>query len=227
MQKPAIMQTGMPVMLTFHITEEGELIDLGAAQRTLHLVTANEDYRDLTHTLGLMRMMDGAYASPPLIFTQPGRHRVWIEIDDERKENPHGTSVDLIAYEDIMVAGPAAQPEIPLETDREVSLDGFTLRLDDTAETAGRETVLRFTITDAAGAPVPMPPHDPVLFALTNSDLSFFDHGHMSTDENGTAATYALRFPAAGNYALLAQTLVPSNGGWRMIEVHFLISVQP
>ena len=223
----AAVDTGEPMELRFRVLKEGKVQNLEEQTRSLHIVLASADLEDIAHSFGLPQDDQRAYVLSHT-FTRPGHYRIWAELDDDRKLNPHGKYADLIAFQDLIVTGDALDSVTPLLQQPSTTISGYTLSMEQTPIVAGQETTLRFTIRNSKGDLVTFPPApvEPFLFGLMSTDLSFFDHGHMFADTDGASVIYAETFPHAGAYAILTQAYFFDNGEWHGLEAHFAISVK-
>ena len=119
---------------------------------------------------------------------------------------------------------PAAdlKPEIPAEK----TVDGLRVRLDATGLRAGKEAVLRFTLTDAVNG-VPVTDLEPFLGApghmlIVNADLTEANHAHPEERATpGPSMSFQPLMPAAGPYKLWVQ--FQRKG--RVITVPFVVAV--
>lgn len=218
------LRTGEPSRLLFDVARDGRSVKLEQERKMFHVILVSADLRDLFHTPSAHRIADGRYEVVHS-FTRPGRYRTWVEIDDTKAPSRHGERADLIASRDIVVEGPSLTPVVPLTHGASAIVDGYTVFMEPSTLRSGVPTQLHLAVQDAEGRKIPLPEHDPVLYAMTSDDLSFFSHGHFNGDSDGHAVSPTIVFPTAGRYALLAQVRFIDRGTPHVLEVHTLLTV--
>jgi hypothetical protein len=103
-----------------------------------------------------------------------------------------------------------APPDLAGEIAPERTIDGVRVRLDSSNLKAGREAVLRFTLSDAATG-TPITDLQPFLGApghllIVNADLTEADHAHPEEPvAHGPSITFQPLLPAGGFYKLWLQ----------------------
>ncbi len=216
--------TGSPATLTIRPYKNGKPVDMTKENRSLHAVLLSEDNQDMLHTVNFHYQADGS-AELVQTFTRPGTYRVWIEVDDDSLEDPHGEHASLIAWQDFPVTGDTFAATVPPTPGAAVSGSGYTLTMSHDPLVAGAPLTLRFAVTDARGNLVDLPPHDPILFGLASADRAFFIHGHMYTDRDGKGARYDVTLPVPGRYDLFTQTFWMEGMEFRLLEGHFALNI--
>jgi hypothetical protein len=167
------------------------------AQRRLHLILVRRDLTGYQHLHPTMAA-DGTWGVP-LKVAEPGAYRVFA--DFRRDCEKHVLAADLLAPGDFQ---PRALPA-PATTAR---AGGYEVRLARPALRAGREALLRFTVSHG-GRPVrnlqPYLGARGHLVALRQGDLAYL---HAHPEERGGAADtipFAADFLSAGSYRLFMQ----------------------
>jgi hypothetical protein len=225
LETPATIVTGIPATLTLHILRDGEPTNVILDHRSLHAVLQSEDLEDLRHTVNFRYREDGAVELDQ-IFARPGRYRLWIEVDNDALENPHGPNAELVATQEFTVTGDSLPVPTSATTGTSVTGSGFTLTMSHGPLVVGKPVPIRFVITDASGEAVTLPPRDPILFGLVDADRSFFLHGHLFTDPGWKAAGDVFFFPHPGRYDLVAQAFWVGGTEFRLLEGHFILPIQ-
>ncbi len=224
LETPPTIATGSPATLVIRTFRNGGATDVTRERHSLHAVLLSADDEDMVHTVNFRFREDGS-AELDRVFTRPGTYRLWIEVDDDTLENPHGANAALVAWQDIAVTGAPLPPETPPTEGVTASASGFTLTMSHGPLVAGKPAELRFAVTGADGKTVVLPMHDPVLFGLTSETRDYFLHGHMFTDPGWRAASYGLTFPHPGRYDLFTQAFWLEGLDFRLMEAHFILIV--
>jgi hypothetical protein len=167
------------------------------AERRLHLILVRRDLTGYQHLHPTMAA-DGTW-SVPLTVTEPGAYRVFA--DFQRACEKRVLAADLLAPGDFR---PRALPA-PATTAR---AGGYEVKLASPALRAGREALLRFTVS-RGGRPVrnlqPYLGARGHLVALRQGDLAYL---HVHPEEHGDVAgaiPFVADFLSAGSYRLFLQ----------------------
>ncbi|MET8973980.1 hypothetical protein ABZX85_00010 [Streptomyces sp. NPDC004539] len=163
-------------------------------EKELHLIVASRDLTEYRH-LHPTRAADGTW-SAPVTLEEAGSYRVFADF------TPAGAAKNLTLGSDLTVTGAYAARQAP-EPVREVTVDGYTVRLDGEL-VAGKGSELGFTVS-RAGRPVALEPYlgaNGHLVALRTGDLAYL-HVHPHDDKAGaTKVAFTADVPSTGSYRL-------------------------
>lgn len=216
------LRSGTTGRLTFLITKNGIPQDIEQDLRSLHVVLSSADREDLFHTMTVSRSGMGMY-SVDHAFTRTGPYRVWMEISNAGGNMHHGDTADLIAYQDVTVAGTSVQQQTLVRT-QEVTAGSLIVSLAHEPLRSGESSALTYTLKDASGSLVPLM-HDGTMFALVGEDFSSFGHGHFASSPDGLSATLTKTFSSPGSYALWTEVYVVNDGQLQQVIVPFSLTV--
>jgi hypothetical protein len=188
------LDTGRATPLRFRIVgEHGETVRNFDVEHTkrMHFIVVRRDLTGFQHlhpTLG----RDGTWRVA-LRLPEPGSYRVFADFAIRGEKHTLGA--------DISVDGTVAARPLPAPAP-DATVAGYRLTLDARGARAGRESGLRFSVTQD-GRPVALQPYLGArghLVALRDGDLAFL-HVHPDAD----ALSFMTEFPSAGRYRLFLQ----------------------
>jgi len=170
----------------FTVTKEGKPADPAIEGRLLHAVVASPSLGTIHHTFPVEEERAGVYRLKET-FTEPGAHRVWIEIENPTNTPQHGEHSDLTAWADVQVGGGRTAPSSPSPVPYRVEMEPKTARV-------GVPTAFRLKAVDAAGVARPISEiSEPALYAIVGpaEERTYFQHGHTENEPapSGTRET--------------------------------------
>jgi hypothetical protein len=164
--------------------------------KRMHLIVARRDLTGFQHLHPAMGA-DGTW-STALRLTGAGSYRVFADFS-------HGGTPTTLAG-DLRIDGAADLRALPAPQPVATSDGGYDVRVAARGARPGRETTLRFTVTNG-GTPVGVEPYLGAgghLVALREGDLAFL-HVHPIEHATGDSIAFAATFPTAGRYRLFLQ----------------------
>jgi hypothetical protein len=164
--------------------------------KRMHLIVARRDLTGFQHLHPAMGA-DGTW-STALRLTGAGSYRVFADFS-------HGGTPTTLTG-DLRVDGAADLRALPAPQPVATSDGGYDVRVAAGGARPGRETTLRFTVTNGE-TPVGVEPYLGAgghLVALREGDLAFL-HVHPVEHATGDSIAFAATFPTAGRYRLFLQ----------------------
>lgn len=212
---PAEPRVGEETTIVVEVRQRGAPVLLEPLGKMLHVVLASDNRLDFLHSLEFWEQdAEGRYTLP-YTFTQPGRHRFWLEIGS-RASGPHqhGKYADLIAYTDRSVGGDSALPASDPPASFEVVHDSVRTVRAQTTFIAGREATIRWRVLNEEGQPFPLTVYEPACFVIVGPGYADFAHGHIELPaDDGTSAAIPFLPTVPGEYMLWIDTFFVMKDG--------------
>ncbi len=212
---PSVIKIGELTHLTLRVLKNGVPVFVERDHHMTHVIVAGPALDDLDHSVSPMPTGEPGVYDITHIFSHAGQYRLWIEITDTRIENEHGPRADLLASADIIVTG--RDTSMPVVS-RSYNAEDFALVPMIPELHAGVPATLLLSVKNPAGIFLTLPAIEPFMFAMTNTDFSFYQHGHSSVSSDLRDGIINVTFPSAGTYWMVAQTYFMDSGS----TMHFL-----
>jgi hypothetical protein len=165
-------------------------------EKKMHLIVVRRDLTGFQH-LHPSLDADGTWRATTTI-PEAGSYRVFADFS-------HDGEAQTLAS-DIAVDGEVDWQQLPAETNRATTADGYDVEVIGDSTSAGREAELRFTVT-RDGQPVAVQPYLGAgghLVALREGDLAYL-HVHPTGGPGRGPISFMTDFPTEGRYRLFLQ----------------------
>jgi hypothetical protein len=163
----------------------------------MHLIVARDDLTGFQHLHP--RMSANGSWTTPVTFTEPGKYRVFADFKHD------GTNQTLART--VTVDGPVERLPLPAPATTASTSDGYEIKLETEAASAGRPTELAFDVT-RGGKPVEVDDYLGAkghLVALREGDLAYLHTHPAEGTGHGDVVRFETEFPTAGSYRLFLQ----------------------
>ncbi len=223
-QLPEVVRAGEAATIRLTVSRKGKPSDLKNEYRQIHAILASLDNGDIAHFGNVKTVEIGTY-DITYDFPRSGQYRLWVEVDDTKNPERHGSHSDLIAFTDLEVAGKPSRPPAPV-TLNETGTGNLLLHLTGSDLFAGVATSVRLNVTDASGTTLRLSGAGDAEYVLVGDNLRVFRHGPLTPSEKGDGVLLPMLLQHAGAYILWIHVQPLDGKIARTVEGSFALTVK-
>lgn len=222
---PTDPQVDVPAKILIETSRNNVRVPVYEEERMLHVILASENRNDFLHTVSVSEEEPGLY-SVTHNFKEPGKYRIWVEVDNYGSAHRHGDDAELLAYADFEVTGNASSRFTEVAArDKKVLYNSYVLEMSKNEFIAGDESTLSWQV-NKGGSPLPLDDHEPAIYVIVGPNLEYFRHAHADPAADLSTVLVEDTFPVTGDYLLWTDTYVDAGDDVEVVPAKFWLTVK-